>query len=280
EQTIVPNLSPTFENLDLEPSSEKWEVYTDELSRLGIAITGAEGIVTGLTVSPVLQEEVKNLGSQAFQHYLAFIYADAKTLSGEYPFSNMSPYKEMIVRGEQLQKLQPNAYFEKVEKRFDEALQYFTDIHLVNDPTARQKTVLVGAANTEMYPFATETETAAEFAKDGSGSQYQELVSKILSNTSEISTRPENIYVVVIEWATSEDMARNRVHTYLRKGTDIPHYLQIRRGDGTDQFAVSYRFYESADKADEALEKIKVDYPDAQLVMCSVKGEKLYQLGI
>ncbi|MEO1450986.1 MAG: hypothetical protein AAFV07_15760, partial [Bacteroidota bacterium] len=99
------------------------------------------------------------------------------------------------------------------------------------------------------------------------------------ANTSSIQSKPENIYVIVTEWKDTQETARQRVHQHLDQGEDIPHYLRIRRGNGEDQFAVAYRFYDDASKADAALSKIQTRVADAQLIFCSVKGETLYELG-
>ena len=87
-------------------------------------------------------------------------------MSGEYPFLDMTPFKEMILEGEQIRKLAPNAFVEKTEERFQRALELFMDMHLVSDPTARQgespQAYVVGA-NTEAYPFMSEMKTANTF---------------------------------------------------------------------------------------------------------------------
>ncbi|MEL6133486.1 MAG: hypothetical protein AAFR59_09005, partial [Bacteroidota bacterium] len=50
---------------------------------------------------------------------------------------------------------------------------------------------------------------------------------------------------------------KQRVIYHLNRGVDIPHTLKIRKGDGTDRYAVAYRFYESEDLAEQAFQKIE-----------------------
>ncbi|MDX2245173.1 MAG: hypothetical protein SF052_00240 [Bacteroidia bacterium] len=255
----------------------------EELSRLGIQITSAEGTFTGLAPASFLEDKLAELGSEALKAYIAFQVADANSMSGEYPFVNMEPYQQMIEAGEKLMKLEPNPYFVKIEDRFYQALENFTDVHKVVSPdNARQEnnfSTLVGGVNAETYPYITETETLGKFAQKEKTSPYAKVAARIMENMSEMTEKPENIYVIVTEWVTDEDMARRRVFTHLRQGQDIPHHLQIRRGDGKDYYAIVYRFYEDSDKATAALEKIEKQFPQAQMIYASFQGGKLYQLG-
>ncbi len=48
---------------------------------------------------------------------------------------------------------------------------------------------------------------------------------------------------------------------------------------GKRTMRIAYRFYEDGEKAATALDKCKEEYPDAEMVFVSVKGDELYQLG-
>lgn len=280
ENSIIPKLTPFFENMEEQAFYDNTNALDKELAKIGIRIQTAEAMFVGLGASDMLQQEIKLYGSDAFKWYIKFINADAAAGGGEYPFMNMKPYGDMILAGEQLQELPANPYFDKIKDRYFEALEYFTDIHLVKSPDARQQpSAMVGGINTEFYPYASETQAQSEFVKENENSRYSSVVGRIMENMSEISQKPENIYVIVLEWAKTEDMAKSRVRTHLREGEDVPHFLKIRRGDGTDQYAVSYRFYENSEKASDALDKIQSKFPEAQMIFVSVKGDELYQLG-
>ena len=282
EEVIIPHLQPFFENMDNNVFYEQFKILEGELNQIGLTLQTAEAMFIGLGPTAVLESDIERLGSEAYRLYLAFQNADAQARQGEYPYLNMEPFQEMIVLGEQLKSLVPNPYVEKIEERYEEVLLAFTDVHLVRQATAREDekgAPMVGGVHTDFYPYATETETLSEFAETQSQSSFSEVMRKISENMSEISDNPESVYVIVTEWANDEEMAQSRVVSHLNAGEDIPHYLKIRRGDGTDRYAVAYRFYEDEEKANAAFEKIENTYPDARLVYCSVKNQELYQLG-
>ena len=281
EEKIMPLLQSILENLDPEVLNAKWEDLSGELDRLGMSMTSAEGMFTGLGKEPMMAQSIDTYGSEALKLYVQFEAANTQSMSGEYPYMDMSPYTQMVEIGEKINNLAPNIYVDKIRDRFQTALISLADVHFVKDPSARQDPQLyVGGTSTEAYPSISEKESVASFADEGGDSKYQKMMAEIMTNTSEISNRPENIYVIVVEWAETFDAAVNRVFTHLSEGEDVPHYLKIRTGDGKDKYAISYRFYEDADKADAALEKAKQDFPNAQMIFCSVKGNQLYQLGI
>ena len=282
ENEIIPHLVPFFENMDTEEFDKQFQNLEGELNQLGLTIQTAEGMFIGLGTSPVLESDIERLASEEYELYLAFRNADAQAQQGEYPYADMKPYSEMIWLGEQLKELSPNPYWEKIEERFTQVLLAFTDVHLVRQPNAREDergTPLVGGLSLDFYPFMTETQTLSDYSKEQPQSSYSEVMRLLTENMSEISNDPENVYVIVTEWADDAEMAQSRVVSHLSAGEDIPHYLKIRRGDGTDKYAITYRFYEDGDKADAAFEKIVDKYPDARLVFCSVRNNELYQIG-
>lgn len=282
EAVIIPHLIPFFENMDEEVFYKEIEAYESELNQIGLMIQTAEGMFIGLGASPVLESDIERLASDAYRVYLAFQDASAEASQGEYPFSDMAPFQEMIVLGEQLNALAPNPYIDKIQMDYQMALLSFTDVHLVRDPNAREDesgTPMVGGLNTDHYPYLTETETLSKFSDAKAQSSFGEVMRKLSENMSEISNKPENVFVVVTEWADDMDLAQSRVVSHLSSGKDIPHYLRIRRGDGTDKYAIAYRFYEDDAKAEAALNKIQPEFPDAKLILCSVRNGELYQLG-
>ena len=281
DEKIMPLLESRIGNIDPEKLDENWEKLSDELYTLGMSMAAAEGMFTSLGQEPMMKEAIEQYGSDALRLYVRFEAAHTQSMSGEYPYTNMEPYRKMVEIGEKINEIAPNPYVEKIKQRFQTALISLTDVHLVTDPEARQDAQMyVGGASTEAYPNISEKETAKAFADESSESRYGKLMADILENTSEISNRPENIYVIVVEWAETFDIAQNRVFTHLSSGNDVPHYLKVRTGDGKDKYAISYRFFEDADKAEQALQKAKQEFPEAQMIFCSVKGNQLYQLGI
>ena len=285
DDKIIPGLQSIFERADGMFIDENWQALELELQSVGISMTSAEGMFTGLVQSAMLEYLLDSLASEPFRLYQDFLNADAYTRSGEYPFNDMQPYGELVMIGEQMKKQFPNnPYTQKVEPRFFDALEYMTDIHLVHPGSGMKQQgpamVFVGATHTDAYPWITETGSRERFAKEHSESKFSDVMQRILENPSEIGTESENIYIIVTEWAKTREGARQLVYKNLAAGKDVPHYLEVRRGDGTDQYAIAYRFYEDEEKANKAFEAIKRRIPTAQLIFCSVKGDKLYQLGI
>ena len=280
EETILPRLTPFFEN-EAEAILRQFDRYERELNQLGMSMIMAEGTITGLGPMPMLEETVDQLASPAFQTYQRFLSARTESYNGEYPFMNMEPYEEMVLAGEELMARRPNPYWQKVKEDFERAVSSITDLHVVQNASARagEGTPLVGGINQDFYPYAAEIGRLRDFAERHPQSGYAQAAQKIAQNPSQMSEKPQNLYVIVLDWAQQERKARQQVQQYLRQGEDIPHYLPIERGDGTVQYAISYRFFEDSDRADEALLRIRQRHPEAEMIFCSVKGDKLYQVG-
>jgi hypothetical protein len=280
DETVLPRLTPFFENRaeEIEPKSERYE---QELNRLGMSITMAEGMITGLGPAPMLEATVAQVASPAFKAYQRFVNARTQSYDGEYPYMNMAPYEEMVLAGEELMAWKPNPYWKKVEEDFAHALHTVTDLHMVQNTSAREEagTPMVGRLNREFYPYAAEIDRLKDFAQRHPNSGFAQAAQKIAQNPSQMTDKPENLYLIILEWARQEQEARQQVQQYLRQGEDIPHYLPIKRGDGSTQYAVTYRFFESPDQAEEALQRIRSTHPEAEMIFCSVKGDQLYQVG-
>ncbi len=281
DSAMIPRIETALMTIDADNSLyEKYDALQAELQQLGMQMTFAEGMFTSIGPYQFLEAEIDQYASKAFKLYLEFNQAKTASYNGEYPFLNMGPYLEMIQVGEQLAAIQGNQYFDKIRKDFEQSLLYVSDVHLVDDPTARgESSLFVDGINTEMYPYMTEKESRVAYANETSGSPFQKAVEKIMANPSTMSTKPEALYLVVIEWANDETVAISRVTSHLRQGEDIPHHLEITLSDGTKKYAIVYRFFEDVGKAEEALSSIEGDFPDADLMMVSVKGESLYQIG-
>lgn len=285
DEEIIPHLTPVLENADQDIIDTNWKALSNELGTIGVGMTSAEGMFTGLAQAPMLSDKLEALASPAFRMYQEFQVANAETQSGEYPFNDMQPYGEMVRIGEQMKNKYPeDVYTQKVEERFMDALEYMTDVHLVRPGSGSKQQgpamVFVGGTHVDAYPWMTENASREAFAKENAESRYSDIIQRILENPSEMGTESETLYVIVTDWAETQENARTRVYENLSDGKDIPHYLKIRRGDGTDKYAIAYRFFEDEEKANQAIEKIQQKIPEAQLIFCSVKGEKLYQLGI
>jgi len=281
DSSMIPRVETALMTIDANNSLyDHYDALQAELQQLGMQMTFAEGMFTSIGPYTFLESEIEQYASRGFKLYLEFNQAKTASYNGEYPFLNMTPYLEMIQIGEQLAADKENPYFEKIQEDFENSLLYVSDVHQVDDPTARgESSLYVEGINTEMYPYLTEKESRAAYVNETTGSPFQKAMEKIMANPSTMSTKPEALYLVVIEWADDETIARSRVTTHLRQGEDIPHHLEISLADGTKKYAIVYRFFEDVGKAEEALSSIEGDFPNANLMMVSVKGESLYQIG-
>ena len=215
DSTILPHLeSPVVEFLDnvIHEDEVVFKATMGELNKLGIGINTAEGMVTGLSAAPLMEEKVKEINSSTLTAFIDFENAYGKSMSGEYPFSDLSPYESMVLSGEILMDNQPNPYFKLVEDRFYNALNNLTDLHLVYEPNVRRDgngMAITGGTSTDPYPYMTETETVKNFADKHSDSKYSQAIARIAQNMSEISSKPENIYIIVTEWIEELPEAEN-----------------------------------------------------------------------
>ncbi|MEO0468634.1 MAG: hypothetical protein AAF206_03365 [Bacteroidota bacterium] len=277
--SLLKVVSPFVVNAELDPSGEQIADLERELNRLGMTMNMAEGMVFDVSETNFMQNTVARVASDGLQLYLDFKAAESNANNGEYPYLNMEPFQEMVLLGEKLKTVSPDEYYPKVEEAFHTALLTLTDIHQVVAQDGNES-LLVGGIHQDAYPFATENESRARFAEKKEASAYRDVVAKILENTSSFEERPENLYLIVLEWEKEEDAAKKRIYQHLANGEDVPHRLLVERGNGTEQYAIVYRFYSDSEKAEAALSKVEAKWPSAEMIYVSVKGDKMYQLGV
>ncbi len=272
---IIPLLLPYFESMDSEMWDQNFEALDKELGMLGIQMTSSEGIFTGLGPGSLFTQNLKLKGKLPVIQYDAFTDAHTRSLSGEYPYSNIEPFVKMVLLGENLRK-EGNAkvYYEKIGQSFAEALHVLTDVHLITNEGAR-----VGGINVESYPHNISIESIKESLPMFANSQFKEVIERIVEFPSEMTSRPENLYLLVESWVGSEEEAQAQVEKHLYAGKDIPHYLPVEKGDGKTHYAIVYRFFEDADQADTGLKKMQTQFNTGEMVFVSSEKNKLYQLG-
>ncbi|MEM7511229.1 MAG: hypothetical protein AAF388_09885, partial [Bacteroidota bacterium] len=217
--------------------------------------------------------------SSELQLYESF--QDSRTLSssGEYPYMNMAPFMKMVQVGHQLRQSGEGEEFASlVEEDYRFALETVTDIHMVEDQG--HQSLLVGKTYTDFYPYAGDISGIQNYLKENEDFPFHAAVSKIVENPSVMTARPENLYLIVTDWVETEEEAKENIYQYLSSGKDIPHYLPVIKGDGKEQLALVYRFYEDAEAAQQAMDRCESANISAEAVMVSMKEGKLYQLGI
>ena len=281
DSSMIPRLEAVLMTLD--QNQELYEDYDNlqtELQQLGMQMTFAEGMFTSVGPFRFLEEEIEQYASPGFRLFLQFREAQTASFNGEYPYLNMGPYIEMVEIGEEMKSLSDHSYYSKIEDDFQQAVIAVSDIHLVSDPVAREEASwFVSDINTEFYPFATEADTRQAYVQQTEGSPFQKAMEKIIANPSSMTKKPTHLYLIVVEWVEDEEIAVSRVASHLTSGEDIPHHLEVNLADGTRKYAIVYRFFEEVEEAEEALETVQADFPEADLMMVSVNKGSLYQLG-
>lgn len=272
---VIPLLLPYFESMDPEVWDKNYDGLSKELSMMGIQMTSAEGMFTGLGPRSLFTENLKLREKTPLIQYDAFTDAQTRSMNGEYPYSNLEPYIKMVLLGEKMEEEgTAKSYYEKIGQSFAEALHVLTDVHLITNEGAR-----VGGVHTEVYPYMISLESLREALPRFEQSKFKEPLQRIVEFPSEMSLRPEHLHLLVESWAESEEEAKKQVEEHLRSGKDIPHYLAVEKGDGSTQYAVVYRFFEDADQAEKGLQIMQTQFNTGEMIFVSSEKNKLYQLG-
>lgn len=280
DHQIMERLSAQLLNADEGRMFEIFAPLDAELNRLGMQMNVVEGMFADLGPATFLEAEMNQYASRGFRLFMAYEHARTQSYNGEYPYLNMEATREMLQLGEQIMDLDSSPYPDQIGESYERALLAFMDIHAVKDPNARGGLeFFVSGLNTDHYPFVTENETRREFASQEDEDPLHEVMSRILDTPSTMTKRPNHLYLIVVEWADDEAMAKSRVISHLRKGEDVPHYLPVNLPDGTLKYAVVYRFFEAEELAENAFVRAQAAYPEAEFMMVSVRGQELFQIG-
>lgn len=276
EDKIIPLLVPFFENMEPEQLEGAFQQYENELGRLGLQINMAEGMFTNLGPKRLFQDDLRLMQTASpIYVYDAFLDVATQARNGEYPYADMEPFLEMISLGERLKKSEGRVFFERVEENYRSAIDVLTDIHKITGDGAR-----VGDLHTDAYPYMCSIENIHESLERFRQISAYPVIKKILDQPSEITDRPENVYLIVAEWASDEATAAARKMAMIDEQQDIPHILPIYQGNGQVRYANIFRFFEDETQANAAMDQFSRTYPDAQMIFVNVKGDKLYQIGI
>ena len=279
DKSIIPALDPFIANMNEEVWYDQMELFDKELSKLGIGMIVGEGMYAGLGPASFMTANLRVKASSELQLYESF--QDSRTLSssGEYPYMNMAPFMKMVQLGHELrQSGEGDEFASLVEEDYRFALEAVTDIHMVEDQG--NQSLLVGKTYTDFYPYAGDISGIQNYLKEHEDFPFHAAVSKIVENPSVMTARPENLYLIVTDWVETEAEAKESIYQYLSSGKDIPHYLPVIKGDGKEQLALVYRFYEDSEAAQQAMDRCESADIPAEAVMVSMKEGKLYQLGI
>jgi len=272
----VYSISSNFEENN-PANSPKWQVFEKELNIIGFQPVYAEGMLTSISIKPILQKQIKTICSAEYQLYLDFLYAEANSLGGEYPYMDLSHHVEMILLGEKMEtKYSKSTYNDSIKDIYHFSLKCLTDIHSLYDNATDQ--YLLDGISIDFWPNATNITFMEQFVKKHSNSKFAKAIKKILVNTSrlELSQDPnkDQVYLIVIDSFGSEKEASNKVFEYLSKGIDIPHVIYSKKA-GKESYHTVYRFYSNKKKAEEMLKSVKPKYKTAKLLRIDFNWNEL-----
>ncbi|MEM6805165.1 MAG: hypothetical protein AAF696_27460, partial [Bacteroidota bacterium] len=134
DSSLVPYLTPVFENMDAQELDKNWGGYQEELKQLGMTMTAAEGMFSSLGAAPFLEEKINEIASEELKAYIQFLAAQTESRNGEYPFQNMKPFRDMVLLGEEILAGNNDTYKGLIDEDFQYALEAFTDVHVVSSP--------------------------------------------------------------------------------------------------------------------------------------------------
>lgn len=271
------NLSHSY-NESTHDNYKKWDAYHIELVKFGFRPIYAEGMFTGLTIAPILENKIKTLCSKEFQLFSSFSLAEANSFGGEYPFLDLSAQIEMVLLGEKMAKKFPKSEYNRlIEKPYRFALSTLTDLHGISR-NGEINEYLLQDISRDFWPNATDISYMETFVKKHYKSKFAGVVKKILSNTSELEVGEDlnvgNVFLVVVESYNEEQLAEDRVFKLLNKGIDIPHVISSKK-ENVEQFNVVYRFYKNKEKAEKALIKIKKKFKESKLIHIDFKWNEI-----
>ena len=279
DENLIPKLNPLFETIDEDVFYENIEAYEGELEQIGLSVATVEGMFGTLTGHEMLKDKVAEIGSDPLKLYLEFLQADANSIGGEYPYSNMEPYADMILIGEDLFSQFPDSkYAEMIKPRFDQSLCVFVGLYQVTD--GKYPTYRIGDPMNQDYYTLSEGETLNAFESGHADSKYHGVIKEKLASISNLSPKPENLYLLHFGQAEDEEAAIAQQVNLLNEGLAASHIVRVKMGDGKTHFLIVHSFFEDSNQASDLFDKLEPKHENLQLMMCSVHKGELNQLGI
>lgn len=274
---IRDKILPKLESAAFDYLAEKQTDYDSELEEAltGIGFQGiyVEGMFMNMEFSSILEAEIEQYASDEFKLKTAFHTAYANSMGTEYPFDSMDDDAEVVRVGEKIMKQFPNSQlYKEIEEEFMTVVSFFTDWHVVDRGDDSETIIVIGGLSTDFYPNGSYESNIVSYTDNFPNSVITPVIEKILQNPSTISTEEDaTFHLVVVETLEDYDKAEKAVFNYLLDGIDVPHVLILRDGD-TSYWGLVYRFYSQIEKAEEALEIIKPDFPKAKILDIDANG--------
>ncbi|MFK7968747.1 MAG: hypothetical protein AB8F95_00175 [Bacteroidia bacterium] len=291
DDEAVESLLKTRESLMTSMNSllESWDQKTGkpaelaevekELQLLGMRPGTAEGMFIELVESP-LPAQIRAACSPAFQAHLDFFHRERNTLGGEYPYTNMALFGKAVIAGESLMRTFPESkYAQQDDSLYRSMVDIFLGLYLRKE--GDYTVPAMGRPGDDYHEFGlSEMDSHKAFVEEYPNSQYTPLVSALLTSPSTSDASPAELYIVYDEYFESEEKAHQHKHALLAKGKDVFHIIPVFLGNGKTHYLVSYRFYDSSEKATDFFTQKEKSDPNVKMMFTSANKGKFVQAGI
>ena len=260
--SVIAHLDPRVE--DYFYRLEDYEAqgrFVEEAETVGLEPLSAEGFILGVGEGLLMPDKVDALGTPDFRRYTQFQAALARSKSGEYPYSNMEPLRQVVLHGEALRRDHPDSrYANAMQEEFERALLTFMSLHRSGD--AGDRGWFVGPATTEFYPWASDDAAHRAFVQENTESQYHRIIESLLELPSDASGA--SLDALVIDTGSEEAM-RQVILDYLNRDRDVLDVLPMPGQAGT--YGAVYRYFPSGDaRVQEAIRSAEWIGLDPQVV--------------
>ena len=238
--SVLAHLDPRVEeHFAEEVDYSALERFVDEARSVGLEPISAEGMLFGVGAGNLLPEKVAALATEDFRLYTRFQTAKALSMSGEYPFLDLEPQRQMILFGEELvYSHQESTFIASVQTDFEGALRLFMSLH-----RAEGEQWCVGPATNDFYPWASGDAAHQAFAFENETSRFHKAVQDLLRLPSDASA--EQLDVVVAATSLGESETDRMILENLERGIAMQR-LSLRIEDGPTSAAV-YRYFPAGD---------------------------------
>ncbi len=247
----------------VESGKKNWDYINSlmkELNSIGISVVTVEGMYASLNTAPVLSETIEKKASEDFILAAKLKNTYGLTVGSEYPYMDLSANADVVHYGELLFTKYPNSPFIKeVKPLFLECLMPYIDFHKTSG--CQENEAIIGNFMTGAYPNGTELSEHKAFIKKYPQSIFSPIIQKIIDYPSEFNDKAEHFYIVKVP---AEEKNLTQLD-YLLKGIDIAHELWLSKNKKAEKI-LAYRFFDKKNKAEEALQKIKSQVPDAEII--------------
>jgi hypothetical protein len=279
-KNILTGLTSVFKQIPAAKIDKQLPELQKEFGRIGIRLKTDQGNYAGFQSADAFQEVISTYATDPFTYYQAFIQAQERAQTAEFPFKDMEPYQDMVLAGEKLMTAFPNSvHYQSVRVDFRDALRNFVGIFVLQEggyTTERLDNPMVDSERN-----SAETETHQQFVRQHASSQYAPIVARMLKLKSNTSKKPESLYAIYAGTAASLEEAREKQFEWLNKGEDVLHILPYDAGTQQEGHLLVYRFFEDEELSLQCLDEVqKRATHEIGYMKLSVNGKRMYQMGI